>query len=52
MNYEQALEYIHGINAHGSKLGLSRTRELLNRMGTVSYTHLDVYKRQQQALDL
>ncbi len=33
MNYEQALEYIHGINAHGSKLGLSRTRELLNRMG-------------------
>ncbi len=33
MNYEQALEYIHGINARGSKLGLSRTRDLLKRMG-------------------
>ena len=29
MNYEEAIEYIHGIYWRGSKLGLSRTEELL-----------------------
>lgn len=33
MNYEQALEYIHGIYGRGSKLGLTRITELLNRLG-------------------
>lgn len=33
MNYEQALEYIHGVSWLGSKPGLSRTRTLLGLMG-------------------
>lgn len=33
MNYKQALEYIHGVSWLGSKLGLSRTRELLDKLG-------------------
>lgn len=33
MNYEQALEYIHGVSWLGSKPGLSRTRTLLSLMG-------------------
>lgn len=33
MNYEQALEYIHGVSWLGSKPGLSRTRALLALMG-------------------
>lgn len=33
MNYAEALEYIHGVSWLGSKLGLSRTRELLNKLG-------------------
>ena len=33
MNYEQALEYIHGIYGRGSKLGLTRITELLKRLG-------------------
>lgn len=33
MNYEEAIAYIFGKNWHGSKLGLSRTRELLSRLG-------------------
>ncbi|OGO93264.1 MAG: hypothetical protein A2Y17_02775 [Clostridiales bacterium GWF2_38_85] len=32
MNYEQALKYIHGISWRGSRLGLSRTIELLEYM--------------------
>lgn len=33
MNYTEALEYIHGVSWLGSKLGLSRTRELLAKLG-------------------
>lgn len=33
MNYEEAIEYIHGIYWRGSKLGLSRTKELLELLG-------------------
>lgn len=33
MNYEEAIEYIHGIYWRGSKLGLSRTEELLGLLG-------------------
>jgi len=33
MTYEQALAYIHSVNWKGSKLGLERTRELLQRLG-------------------
>ena len=33
MNYEESLEYIHGIYWRGSKLGLSRTQELLALLG-------------------
>ncbi|MDR0890504.1 MAG: bifunctional folylpolyglutamate synthase/dihydrofolate synthase [Oscillospiraceae bacterium] len=33
MNYEQALSYIHSTTWRGSIPGLSRTRELLSRMG-------------------
>ncbi|MBE7065701.1 MAG: bifunctional folylpolyglutamate synthase/dihydrofolate synthase [Ruminococcaceae bacterium] len=33
MNYEQALEYIHSITWRGSRPGLSRTQELLDKIG-------------------
>ncbi len=33
MNYEQAINYIHGMSGRGSKLGLTRITELLNLMG-------------------
>ena len=33
MDYTEALEYIHGVSWLGSKLGLSRTRELLAKLG-------------------
>lgn len=33
MNYNQAIEYIHGIMRFGSKLGLERMRELCHRLG-------------------
>lgn len=33
MNYEQAVEYIHSLLRFGSKLGLERVRELLDRLG-------------------
>ena len=33
MTYDEALEYIHGIYWRGSKLGLSRTREILELLG-------------------
>lgn len=33
MNYEEALEYIHHVSWTGVKPGLSRTFELLDRMG-------------------
>ena len=33
MNYEEALKYIHGIVWRGSRLGLERTYELLERLG-------------------
>lgn len=33
MNYDESLEYIHGIYWRGSKLGLERIRELLALMG-------------------
>lgn len=33
MNYEQALEYIHSVSWMGSRPGLERTRELLDKMG-------------------
>lgn len=33
MNYEQALDYIHGTYKFGSKLGLENTRYLLNLLG-------------------
>lgn len=33
MTYDEALEYIHGIYWRGSKLGLSRTREILGLIG-------------------
>ena len=33
MNYDEAIAYIFGKNWRGSKLGLSRTRELLSRLG-------------------
>ncbi|PKM62512.1 MAG: bifunctional folylpolyglutamate synthase/dihydrofolate synthase [Firmicutes bacterium HGW-Firmicutes-21] len=32
MNYKQAIKYIHSVNWRGSKLGLSRTKELLSKM--------------------
>lgn len=33
MNYQEALDYIHGIYWRGSKLGLCRTQELLGLLG-------------------
>lgn len=33
MNYDEALEYIHSVEWRGSRPGLSRTRELLSRLG-------------------
>ena len=33
MNYEECLAYIHSVKWRGSKPGLSRTRELLGRLG-------------------
>ena len=33
MNYEECLAYIHSVKWRGSKPGLSRTRELLKRLG-------------------
>ena len=33
MTYDEALDYIHGIYWRGSKLGLSRTREILELLG-------------------
>lgn len=33
MNYNEALEYIHGVCWLGSKLGLERTRELMAKLG-------------------
>lgn len=33
MTYEEALKYIHSVNWVGSKLGLDRTRELLEKLG-------------------
>ncbi len=33
MNYEQAMQHIHGIMRFGSKLGLERMRELMHRLG-------------------
>lgn len=33
MNYNEALEYIHGIYWRGSKLGLTRTEEILRLLG-------------------
>lgn len=33
MNYTEALEYIHGVNWRGSRLGLSRIQELLALLG-------------------
>ena len=33
MNYEQAINHIHGMSGRGSKLGLTRITELLNLMG-------------------
>lgn len=33
MNYNEALEYIHSVEWRGSRPGLSRTRELLERLG-------------------
>ena len=33
MTYEEALKYIHSVNWVGSKLGLERTRELLEKLG-------------------
>lgn len=33
MNYEEALQYIHSIQWRGSRLGLDRTRELMEKLG-------------------
>jgi len=33
LNYNEAMQYIHGIARFGSKLGLERVRELLRRLG-------------------
>ena len=33
MNYQQAIEYIHGTLKFGSKLGLENIKELLRKMG-------------------
>lgn len=33
LSYEEALAYIHGMYGRGSKFGLARTRELLERLG-------------------
>ena len=38
MSYEQALRYIHSVSWKGSVLGLSRTRELLGRMGNPQHS--------------
>ena len=44
MNLDQALSYIHSVNWRGSVPGLSRTRELLGRMGDpqnkLKYVHV------------
>lgn len=34
MNYQQAIDYIHGIERFGSKPGLARTKELLKHLGS------------------
>ena len=33
MNYQEALQYIHSIQWRGSRLGLERTRELMQKLG-------------------
>ncbi len=44
MNYEQALEYIHSVEWMGSRPGLSRTEELLSKLGNpekgVKFVHV------------
>lgn len=44
MNYNEALEYIHSIEWRGSRPGLSRTRELLQKLGNperdLKYIHV------------
>ena len=35
MTYEQALAYIHSVCWKGSRPGLTRIRELMNRLGNV-----------------
>lgn len=43
MNYEQALEYIHSITWRGSRPGLSRTEELLGKIGNPERTFKAVH---------
>jgi len=43
MNYEQALEYIHSITWRGSRPGLSRTAELLKKIGNPERTFKAVH---------
>ena len=33
MNYSESLEYIHSVTWSGSRPGLSRTKELLSKLG-------------------
>jgi len=43
MNYQQALEYIHGTMRFGSQLGLDRIRDLLERLGNPHHEFKSVH---------
>ena len=43
MTYNEALEYIHSITWRGSRPGLSRTTELLERIGNPQYAFKAVH---------
>ena len=43
MTYNQALEYIHSITWRGSRPGLSRTKELLSKIGNPQYSFKTVH---------
>ena len=45
MTYEEALKYIHSVNWVGSKLGLERTRELLEKGCENLFHHVETIKK-------
>ena len=45
--YEDTYLYISNFEYLGSSVSYNASNDVVNKLHTVSYTHLDVYKRQQ-----